>query len=1010
MTNKIYLPLLLVSALAIHVAPSWAANDVMEKRFSFRHYLNAGSPVGVSSLKNGLAFRAPPGTDLSQLTLAVESAAVVTSSKQSIWLQLAGPVELKSKQGLFFVEFKEELPISALAAVAIQLELQPEIQTVYPVLSRMTGRAFYDEHLAVTAKPGQLDSVLAQVIHKTGGELVRYSVIPNTALVQVGDLFHRDAVDASAALRGLPGLVSADPVLYRELKTLATVNDPEHSRQWHLYRSLSMDVPGDGQIFAHDAWSLTKGDPQVVVAVFDSGTDISHEDLSPNIVGGLDAVDGDDDPSPECSPSQDGNSEASSCPNWAPYRESHGTSVSGTIAARGDNNIGLAGVCPLCSLYPVRMLGSGAESGFSTAEAFVMAVDDGAWVINNSWGPGASVFFPLGGPINTAFEYAATQGRDGKGTLIFFAAGNDTTDVGVNGYANSKWTVAVAASTNLDDFAVYSNYGDEIDMAAPSRGGAVNQDDYGIATTDVPGDEGYSDGDYNYGFGGTSAASPVASGIAGLILSRNPELTADQVRVIMTSTADKITADKVNWEQVFGQSLEEVFAYDETGHSIGFGWGRLNAGKAVAIALDFGIMGSACSHDNQCAVCNQNERCEVECDEQSDCPDGTRCGENNSCEMPAPKVTKVGQPCHSDCASCVVAIDTDFAETTICTDICEVDSDCPQGFDCRLLDAQGDRVCAVGSSAAGDPLQFWNCQSPWYGSSIVVQGEDEQAYCADSCFAEGDGACPYGFHCSASICECEVESPWGCFQYLCTEDRFDRNEGFGPMCFPDAGFGVECQIDDDCKLGDYCSAEGACRVDDRNGCSTCNVCETREDCGPNARCFIPEDQDSGSCTRRCDDDADCSGDSVCAPVDTRFGPVPMCSDPNASDDPSVLCTESYVCEVECREDVPCGSNELCEQGECVPTPEGYCDESHFCTAGEECIENTCTLIEVKAPDLNPEDGETDFGALGIDMENCACRSTSGSSPIWLLGLLGALRLFRRKIYNIGATSRTTRLS
>ncbi len=309
-------------------------------------------------------------------------------------------------------------------------------------------------------------------------------------------------------------------------------------------------------------------------------------------------------------------------------------------------------------------------------------------------------------------------------------------------------------------------------------------------------------------------------------------------------------------------------------------------------------------------------------------------------------------------------------------------------------------MCAVGSSSAGDPLQFWNCQSPWYGSSIVVQGDDEQQYCADSCFAEGIGACPYGFHCSASICECEVESPWGCFQYNCSEDRFDRNEGFGPMCFPDTGYGIDCQIDDDCKLGDYCTAEGVCRVDDRSGCTTCEICETREDCGPNARCFIPDNQDSGQCTRRCNDDADCAGDSLCRPVDTRFGPVPMCVDPSAAEDPSVLCTEDYVCEVACREDVPCANNELCDQGECVPAPEGYCDDSHYCAAGEECIDNECALIEVKAPELTPEDGEPNFEALGIDIESCACRSTSQSSPIWILAFLGALRLTRRKKSNL----------
>lgn len=984
--------------LTLHVAPLQAAQTtgVDESRFAFRHYRVADQQVGVESLKSAVALRASPETSTQTLTAIVEETAARLAEKNEQWMLLAQPVSLMAKHGLFLVTFQHEASNEMLAKLAKELSESPSVMAVYPVLSRVTGRAFYDEHMSVTAEPGQLAPVLETVLAKTKGTLVRQSVIPNTALIRVGESFRMDAVDASAALVNIPSLVSADPVLYRELEVTATVNDPRHSDQWHLFRTQSMGIPGDGQIYAHDAWDLTKGSPDVIIAVFDSGTDITHEDLAPNIVNGLDAVDGDDDPSPECSQSQDGNGEAASCPNWAPYRESHGTAVSGTIAARGDNNIGLTGVCPLCSLYPGRILGSGAQSGFSTAEAFVIAVNNGAWIINNSWGPGASVFFPLGQSMRTAFQYAASDGRDGKGTLIFFAAGNETTDVGVNGYANSEWTIAVAASTNLDDFAVYSNYGDEIDMAAPSRGGAVSQDDYGIATTDVPGEEGYDPSDYAPGFGGTSAASPVAAGVAGLVLSRNPDLTAEQVRVIMTSTADKIIANKVNWENVFGQSLEEVFGYADDGHSIGFGWGRVNAGKAVAVAADFGQMGAACSHDNLCAVCNDNDRCEIECTVQSDCPDGTRCGANNSCEMPAPRKTKSGQPCHSDCPYCLPAVDSEFNETNICTEICEEDTDCPQGFDCRLLEAGGDRVCAVGSTSAGDPLQFWNCQSPWYGASIVVEGEDEQQYCADSCFVDGLADCPYGFHCAASVCECEVESPWGCFQYRCEEDRFQQNQGFGPMCFPNAGFGVECAIDDDCKLGDYCTAEGSCRVDDRDGCLTCRQCQTRADCGENARCFLPEGEEYGACTSRCNNDADCGGTSVCGPVETRWGTVNMCVSPSGDRPLDEICTQDFVCEVACRDDVPCPSGERCESGACEALPEGFCDESIFCEAGEECVENSCQRVDIVQRPSSAEGEDGTLSPFGYNVESCGCQASNSPSALWGLLLFGLFTRQRKR--------------
>lgn len=954
------LALALLPFLAGATVSTTAAAPALEARFSLRSYESGGRAVFVDAHADRLALRADPGLDPAELAVLVEEAAAKATAQSSFAVSVRGPARLLRPHGLFSVELTEAVPRGLLVEVARLVAADARVLAVYPVLKRGTGRAFADEHLVVTAAPGALDGVLEKVLAATGGELVRKSRVPDTALVRVGARFSFDAVEASRALSGIEGLVSAEPDLYRELQPAAVTDDPLLADQWHLFRGDGDDVPGAGQIFAREAWDVTMGNPAVVVAVFDTGTDVTHEDLAPNVVGGFDAADGDEDPSAECSDSYDGRDYAPSCPGQRPFRESHGTSVSGTIAARGNNGVGVSGVCPMCSLMPVRLLGSGfAQSGLTTAEAFVRAVDDGAWIINNSWGPGASIYFPLSESDRDAFEYARTVGRGGKGTVIFFAAGNETVDVALDAYAASHLTLAISASTNLDDFAIYSNYGREIDVAAPSQGGVVEADSYGIVTTDFPGDEGYSEDAYNFGFGGTSAASPVAAGTAGLVLSANPELTAEQVRLALTRSADKIRADQVDWPNVIGEDLEAVFDYDERGHSIGFGFGRIDAAAAVQAAMDPGLFGAPCDAEG-CEVCGLTGRCQPRCDSQADCPDGTTCTAG-TCALPLPSIVAVGQPCRADCAHCVSALDTEFNVVEVCTDVCESDDNCPSGFDCRLTEAGGPRICAAGSENAGDPLDVFNCFSRMFGGQILVVGDDGQRYCTDLCFDDAPGSCPYGFHCAYAGCECTGESNRGCWEYTCGEVGMNQSN-LGTACFPDEGYGVVCATDDDCAAGDYCGPDGSCRVDDRGGCAVCEACTSDEECGPRGICYGLRNADVGQCTRVCQSDDDCPGDSRCGEVEARFGTLNVCTAPGAA--AGEVCDSSFQCEVACRDDVPCPDGKACEDGACVavdePAPPGGNDPK------------------------------------GVQEGGCGCRETSPESLLPFLGLLGLLLVRRRR--------------
>jgi len=168
-------------------------------------------------------------------------------------------------------------------------------------------------------------------------------------------------------------------------------------------------------------------------------------------------------------------------------------------------------------------------------------------------------------------DYCATNGRGGKGTVIFFAAGNSNFNIDLNNndsYSSYPGVVAVAASTNLDKKASYSSFGPSISICAPSNGGTL-----GITTTDLTGSGGYSAGNFTNGFGGTSSACPLATGVGALVLSANPNLTWRQVKSVLEQSADKIDVGSS-----FGQ-------YDALGHSIYYGYGRVNAQRAVALAL-----------------------------------------------------------------------------------------------------------------------------------------------------------------------------------------------------------------------------------------------------------------------------------------------------------------------------------------------------------------------------------------------------------------------------------------
>jgi subtilisin family serine protease len=339
-------------------------------------------------------------------------------------------------------------------------------------------------------------------------------------------------------------------------------------QQWHLKRTTIAGHVVDQHANIEAAWSLSDG-TGTIIAVIDDGVDLEHEEFrsSGKIVAPRDVGEKNDNPRPRAG-------------------DKHGNACAGVACA--DGNFGASGVAPRARLIPIRSnvaLGSQAE-----ADAFFWAAQNGADVISCSWGPEDGAFddpndplhsqiVPLPDSTRLAINFATQNGRSGKGCVVCFAAGNGNESVDNDGYASYEKVIAVAACDDLGKKAPYSDFGRAVWCSFPSNHFFKSLTP-GIWTTDRSGGSGYNkgkieDGDaagnYTNSFGGTSSACPGAAGVAALVIARNPSLRGDEVREILKNCCDRIDAAGGN--------------YDATGRSALYGYGRLNARKAVELAL-----------------------------------------------------------------------------------------------------------------------------------------------------------------------------------------------------------------------------------------------------------------------------------------------------------------------------------------------------------------------------------------------------------------------------------------
>lgn len=344
--------------------------------------------------------------------------------------------------------------------------------------------------------------------------------------------------------------------------------DPLFSSQWHNAGTPAVNIN------ITQAWDYYTG-AGVRFGIYDDGIDIRHPDLA----GAYDAslhviINGVFDD-----------------PTVFNTGDAHGTAVAGLIAARQGNGLGGTGGSFNATITGVDIFGAGGTpylfAAMNEQDRFDITNHSWGWVnvfADNSLNAGWATFF-------NGLRDAAQNGRAGLGTIQMVAAGNDRAaddNTNTSNFTSSRFVNAIAAINDAGQIASYSNPGASLLVAAPSNGGTR-----GITTTDYTGTAGYSAGDYTSTFGGTSAATPIAASVVGLILQANPLLGYRDVMEILAITARQIGnpavsgfADVLRPWQVNGATNWNNggmhFSHD-------YGYGLIDAFAAVKLAQSWNL-------------------------------------------------------------------------------------------------------------------------------------------------------------------------------------------------------------------------------------------------------------------------------------------------------------------------------------------------------------------------------------------------------------------------------------
>jgi thermitase len=399
--------------------------------------------------------------------------------------------------------------------------IEPRLHHFFPL---RFPQGIKTDQILVRFKPDITDSVIrlasrayrVEDIRKIPFDLQRWKIPPSQSLEEMIDVLSRNPdvdyvePDYKTVVHGIPddAYFGYQYALFNHGQEIGETGSP--SGIWRA------------DLKALEGWRETTGDRHVTIAVIDTGVDFSHPDLRKNILpGGRDFVNDDFDPSDDYG---------------------HGTYICSIIAADTNNLEGIAGITWNCGILPIKGISASGE-GYTSwmIEAIVWAADRGVDIINLSVGASAP---------SLALEEAIHYAKE-KGILVVSSAGNHNHEVSYP--AAYEDCMAVAGTDYLDNRASFSNFGPEIDVAAPARRIFVCIPTWQAGTDSSP-----------YGFvSGTSLSCAYISGLAGLIKSIKPWLRAEEIKDIICFSADDVNKSS------------------HPGRDIYLGFGRANLEKAL---------------------------------------------------------------------------------------------------------------------------------------------------------------------------------------------------------------------------------------------------------------------------------------------------------------------------------------------------------------------------------------------------------------------------------------------
>lgn len=381
---------------------------------------------------------------------------------------------------------------------------------------------FVGDHLLIKLQPGTSESDLIARLPSLNAQIRRRLSRPDHYLIALNKPSIAAFDQLRKALEQSPDLIAhAEPdYIVHHQSTPVLPNDPSFNQQWHLHNTGQNSGTPDADIDALEAWGVTTGSISVVVAVIDTGMDLTHPDLAPNLWTNPDEI-------PDNNLDDDNNGYIDDIHGWnfvtntaSPMDDNgHGTHTAGLVGAAGNNAIGVSGVSPIVKLMPLKFLSaSGSGTNSDAIEAIYYATGKGVFVTSNSWG---------GSGFSELMENAITAAH-AAGIGFIAASGNSGISNDLYPDYPASFTspnlISVAATDNTDALVWFSNFGAQsVHLAA---GGLQ------ILSTGLGGGTEF--------MSGTSMAAPQVSGAAALLKAANPSLSFAQIQTMLLATTDPL--------------------------------------------------------------------------------------------------------------------------------------------------------------------------------------------------------------------------------------------------------------------------------------------------------------------------------------------------------------------------------------------------------------------------------------------------------------------------------------